>query len=78
MEWQERREGNFLVSRTGKIMGLVSQGIGSSIYRAEVVYAGGGTHRNSLGDYINEPCAREAVEKSVRELGLEQLPVEQA
>ena len=70
MEWIERRTGDFLVSRSGKILGRVSAGINSDVHHAEATYAGGGDHKNSLGDYISNDSARKAVEKSARDTGL--------
>ena len=56
MEWVERRDGDFLVSRSGKILGKVNQGMGTA-YAAVAVYAGGGSHKMELGDYISNSTA---------------------
>lgn len=69
MEWVERRDGDFLVSRSGKILGRVFSGSGTAV-QAEAVYAGGGSHRNGLGDYISNATARAAVEAHVRDVKL--------
>lgn len=69
MEWVERREADYLVSRSGKILGKVTSGRGS-IFCAEAVYAAGGEHKCELGDYISIRTARDAVEAHVRELKL--------
>lgn len=70
MEWIERRDGYFLVADNGKILGRVTDSLTSSIYHAEVVYAGGGSHKTSLGDYISREAARLAVEAHAKEAGL--------
>lgn len=67
MQWVEKRDGDWLVAADGKVMGLVTQRIGSSVYHAESIYAGGGTHRFPLGDYISCESARRAVEAHARE-----------
>ena len=59
MEWIERRDGDFLASRNGKVLGRVTQGIGT-IWAAT---AGGA----DLGEYISNQTARAAVEAHVRE-----------
>ena len=69
MEWIERRDGDFLVSRNGKILGKVTQGLGTT-YSAVAVYAGGGSHKMELGDYISNATARAAVEDHVRDVKL--------
>jgi hypothetical protein len=69
MEWVERRDGDFLVSRSGKILGKVTQGTGTA-YAAVAVYAGGGSHKMELGDYISNSTARAAVEAHVRDVKL--------
>lgn len=69
MEWVERRDGDFLVSRSGKILGKVTPSMGS-VYAASAVYAGGGRHGMELGDYISTTTARAAVEAHVRDLKL--------
>jgi hypothetical protein len=69
MEWCERRDGDFLVSRNGKILGRVTQGMGTA-YSAVAVYAGGGNHKMELGDYISNSTARAAVESHVRDVKL--------
>lgn len=67
MEWVERRDGDWLVNDDGKILGRVFQGMGTA-HAAEVIYAGGGNHKNSLGDYISNSTARAAVERHAREV----------
>lgn len=74
MIWTERRDGDWLVANDGKILGRVSQGSGT-VYHAECIYAGGGTHKQPLGDYISSETARAAVERHAREV---LLPREQA
>ena len=69
MEWVERRDVDFLVSRDGKVLGKVTQGMGST-HAATAVYAGGGSHRNELGDYLSNSTARAAVESHVSEVKL--------
>lgn len=69
MDWIERRDGDFLVSRSGKILGKVTQGSGTT-YSAVAVYAAGGNHRAELGDYISNTTARAAVEAHVRDVKL--------
>lgn len=70
MNWIERREGVFLTSPQGKVLGKVWQTLGSSLHSAEAIYAAGGNHKNPLGDYISEPSARKAVEEHVKALNL--------
>lgn len=69
MDWVERRDGDFLVSRSGKILGKVTNVMGST-YSAVAVYAAGGSHKVELGDYISNTTARAAVEAHVREVKL--------
>ena len=75
MKWVERRDGDWLVDDNGKIIGRVYQGMGSTAVLAESIYAGGGTHKQPLGDYISSKTARAAVERHAREV---LLPREQA
>ena len=70
MKWVELRTDDFLVSRNGKILGRVSPSIDGSIHHAEAIYAGGGDHKQSLGDYISNDSARRAVEQSTKDTGL--------
>jgi hypothetical protein len=67
MQWIERRDGDWLTDDDGKIVGRVTQGIGSTVCHAESIYAGGGSHKQPLGDYISNDAARRAVEKHARE-----------
>lgn len=69
MEWVEKRDGDYLVSRKGKILGRVFHGSGSA-HVAEAIYAGGGNHKQGLGDYISVSHARDAVEDHIRGVGL--------
>jgi len=68
MQWHDHRDGEWLVNDDGKVMGRVTQAPGSSIYHAEAIYAGGGAHKNSLGDYISIAYAKAAVENHVRDV----------
>jgi hypothetical protein len=69
MEWHEKRDADYLVSRSGKILGKVTQGV-RTVWAAEAVYAGGGSHKMELGDYISNQTARTAVEAHVRNVKL--------
>jgi len=65
MEWIERRDGDWLVNEDGKVMGRVFQTIGGTLHHSETIYAGGGNHKNPLGDYISSASARAAVERHI-------------
>ena len=68
MVWVVRQNADFLVDEHGKILGRVSA-TNYCVHHAEAIFAD--DRSNSLGDYISNETARLAVEKSSKNLGLD-------